>query len=95
MGLEAEPAQEQEQEQDFQWRAEFEATGSTTGDRVSNIRISKATIDDFAGRTRERDYERRKIVLMLRRIVQFARRETLQPLPNHRHHLLRPRLALQ
>ena len=50
MGAEAEQAREQEEEQDVQWTAEFDATGSTTGDTVTNIYMSRATIDDVAGR---------------------------------------------
>ena len=54
VGAEAEPVQEHEQDQEVQWTTEFEATGSTTGETVSNIRMSGATICDVAGRTRAR-----------------------------------------
>ena len=52
LGADAEPAQDQQHEQDFHWTAELEATGSTRVDTVSNISISKATIEDVARRTR-------------------------------------------
>ena len=51
VGAEAGPAQEQEQEQDLQWTAELEATGSTRGDTGGNNPLSKATRDDVACKT--------------------------------------------